>query len=107
MGTDTEKAADKTDEQKVPNGTYADNKENKPQETRSEESKGNFMSCCQGANGISCCRDVSAEEVEKKKATGGLLNFGKWEQPGILTAVGVIGAVSVVAIAYGFYKRSR
>nr|GLL26683.1 altered inheritance of mitochondria protein 32-like [Ipomoea trifida] len=107
MGLHTEKAADKTDEQKVPNGTNVDNKENKPQETRTEESKGSFMSCCQGANGVSCCRDASAEEVESKKAQGGLLKFGKWEQHEILTAVGVVAAVSVVAVAYGFYKRAR
>ncbi|XP_019159935.1 PREDICTED: uncharacterized protein LOC109156537 [Ipomoea nil] len=107
MGLHAEKAADKTDEQKVPNGTNVDNKENKPRETRTEESKDSFTSCCQGANGISCCRDASAEEVESKKAQGGPLKFGKWEQRDILTAVGVVAAVSVVAVAYGFYKRAR
>ncbi|CAH9068944.1 unnamed protein product [Cuscuta europaea] len=102
------KEGDKKDEQPVPNGTNLSNTKNKPQETHSEESKRSFVTCCQGSNGISCCKDLSAGEVEKKKGHGCLSSLvEKWERRDTLTAVGLIASVTVVALAYGFYKRAR
>ncbi|KAL3378908.1 hypothetical protein AABB24_004699 [Solanum stoloniferum] len=100
-----EKVTDKVDEQKVPEVT---NEEKKPLENGSQESSVTSFSCCQGAAGVSCCRDASAEQKENEKGQGTVSNwFGKWEQREILAAVGVVGAVAVVAVAYGFYKKSR
>ncbi|KAF3651454.1 hypothetical protein FXO38_16613 [Capsicum annuum] len=44
--------------------------------------------------------DASSEEkdVEKK---------GQWRLPTYFTAIGVIGAVAFVAVAYGFYKKAH
>ncbi|XP_060191580.1 altered inheritance of mitochondria protein 32-like [Lycium barbarum] len=100
-----EKVTDKVDEQKVPEVT---NEEKKPLENGTQESNVTGFSCCQGDAGVSCCRDASAEQKESKKGQGRVSNwFGKWEQREVLTAVGVVGAVAVVAVAYGFYKKSR
>lgn len=100
-----EMATDKVDEQRVPEVT---NDEKKPLENGSQESSVTGFSCCQGAAGVSCCRDASTEQKENKKGLGRVSNwFGKWEQREVLTAVGVVGAVAVVAVAYGFYKKSR
>lgn len=99
-----EKVTEKVNEQRVPEVT---NEETKPLENGSQESVTDF-SCCQGAAGVSCCRDASAEQKESKKGQGRVSNwFGKWEQREVLTAVGVVGAVAVVAVAYGFYKKAR
>ncbi|XP_019246075.1 PREDICTED: altered inheritance of mitochondria protein 32-like [Nicotiana attenuata] len=99
-----EKVTEKVNEQRFPEVT---NEEKKPLENGSQESATGF-SCCQGAAGVSCCRDASAEPKESKKGQGRVSNwFGKWEQREVLTAVGVVGAVAVVAVAYGFYKKAR
>lgn len=99
---------DKADEQTVPSESDLNNTVNRPQEIQSEESKESFMTCCQGTNGISCCRDPRVEEIEEKKGQVSVLNLlGKWERQDTLKAVGIITSVAVVALAYGFYKRSR
>ncbi|PHU27759.1 hypothetical protein BC332_06091 [Capsicum chinense] len=100
-----EKVTDKVEEQRVPEVT---NEEKKPLENGSQETSATGFSCCQGDAGVSCCRDANAEKKESKKGQGTVSNwFGKWEQREILTAVGMVGAVAVVAMAYGFYKKSR
>ncbi|KAA8548151.1 hypothetical protein F0562_004588 [Nyssa sinensis] len=109
MGVYIEKA-EKEDKLKLPNGI--DLKESKnPRESSSQEKKENVTSCCQGANGFSCCRDGNLEEentkVDGKKGPGRLsIWMGKWEQSDILAAVAVVGAVTTVAVAYSFYRRS-
>ncbi|KAL6136244.1 hypothetical protein ACLB2K_061544 [Fragaria x ananassa] len=109
--------SEKLKDQKLPNGEDSKKSEEKPQE--------NFAGCCQGANGVSCCRDGSLEQtsgIEEKKqketteATSGKKNgleckltscIGKWEQSDILAAVAVVGAVATVGVAvYSFYRRS-
>ncbi|KAK9117290.1 hypothetical protein Sjap_016237 [Stephania japonica] len=80
------------------------------------------VSCCQGANGVSCCRDGNIESstgsTEKKQTPdhsnlcGSGLDgvsawMGKWEQTDVLAAAAVIGAVASVAVAYSYYKRSH
>ncbi|XP_059284701.1 altered inheritance of mitochondria protein 32-like [Lycium ferocissimum] len=92
---------DKVNEQ-VPNGTIVDQKEQAPAETASQ-------GCCQGATGVSCCRDATPEEKEvEEKGQGRLPScFRKWDKPEVLTAIGVVGAVAFVAVAYGFYKKSH
>ncbi|VFQ67991.1 unnamed protein product [Cuscuta campestris] len=102
---------DKTDEQTVPSESNLNNTANNPQEIQSEESNESFMTCCQGANGISCCRDPRVEETGEKKGQIteiSVLNLlGRWDRQDTLKAVGIISSVAVVALAYGFYKRSR
>ncbi|XP_077227735.1 altered inheritance of mitochondria protein 32-like [Tasmannia lanceolata] len=76
-------------------------------------------SCCQVANGFTCCKD---EKVEGNKAMNGIEGkmcgserdagrlkswFKTWEQGDTLVALSVIGAVAAsVAVAYTVYKRS-
>lgn len=91
---------DKVNEQRVPNGTSADKKGEAPVETASQ-------GCCQGTAGFSCCRDASAE-VKEEKGQGRLPCWSeKWDRPEVFTAIGVVGAVAFVAVAYGFYKKSH
>lgn len=132
------KVAEKVDEQKLPNGNGLKNdneKEHVPQESSKVEKatvesccqgangiscckdgsleekldlKETVTSCCQGANGISCCSDGILEEKQGKKALKRLTSWvGNWEQHEILAAAGVIGAVATVAVACSLYKRSR
>ncbi|CAN4081737.1 unnamed protein product [Withania somnifera] len=78
---------DKVNEQSVPNGTTG---------------------CCQGGAGFSCSRDASAEGKEVEKGQRRLqASFRKWDKPELFTAIGVVGAVVFVAVAYGFYKKSH
>ncbi|OWM74926.1 hypothetical protein CDL15_Pgr021277 [Punica granatum] len=85
------------------------------QETPIEDKKEAPASgCCQGANGLSCCKDGNFEDKEvasEPKGKKGLCNLscwvGKWEQRELLTAAAVVGAVATVAVAYSFYKRSH
>ncbi|KAK9119825.1 hypothetical protein Scep_017918 [Stephania cephalantha] len=79
------------------------------------------VSCCQGANGVSCCRDGNIESstgsTEKKQTDhSGLCGsgldrvsawMGKLEQTDVLAVAAVIGAVASVAVAYSYYKRSH
>ncbi|XP_027152986.1 altered inheritance of mitochondria protein 32-like [Coffea eugenioides] len=100
--------AENVHQQKLLNGTSLNNYAEKPQEIRSEEKNESSSSCCQGANGVSCCRDVNFQEKEVQKGTGKLSNWiGRWEQRDVLTTVAVLGAVTTVAVAFAFYKRSR
>ncbi|KAL2529000.1 Sucrase/ferredoxin-like family protein [Forsythia ovata] len=106
MGAPVEET-EKVEEPKLANGTNLNNNEKQPQESGTEE-KESVGSCCQGANGFSCCRDENFEEKPAKKGPGRLSCWtGKWEQREILTAVAVVGAVATVAVAYGLYRRSR
>uniref|UniRef100_A0A5B7AWU2 Uncharacterized protein n=2 Tax=Davidia involucrata TaxID=16924 RepID=A0A5B7AWU2_DAVIN len=109
MGVYTEKA-EKEDKKKLPNGKDVKKSKKPPQESSIQE-KENVTSCCQGANGFSCCKDGSLEEETKKvhgKRGLGRLScwMGKWEQSDVLAAVAVVGAVATVAVAYSFYRRS-
>ncbi|KAA8530192.1 hypothetical protein F0562_004900 [Nyssa sinensis] len=104
-------AAKKEEEHKLPNGKDLKKSKKNAQENSSHEKKENVTSCCQGVNGISCCRDGSLEEetskVHGKKELGRLSCWmGKWEQSDVLAAVAVVGAVATVAVAYSFYRRS-
>ncbi|CAK7328130.1 unnamed protein product [Dovyalis caffra] len=112
MGLSTEEG-----EQKLPNGKD-ETKSNKHEETITEAARDNGGSCCQGANGFSCCRDGSSEIIKEKKLEEnvkghrktGLDKLSRWigsvEQSEVLAAVAVVGAVATVAVAYSFYKRS-
>ena len=101
MGVPPVEKAEKAVEQALPNGS--DLKESV------KEEKENTGGCCQGANGVSCCRDESSEaKTEGKKSTYKLDIFSKkWEQHEIFTAAALVGAVATVAVAYSLYKRSR
>ncbi|CAJ1793086.1 unnamed protein product [Sphenostylis stenocarpa] len=102
------------DDQKVANGEDASKDKNNQIESenlRSEENVG----CCQGANGVSCCRSESVErnngieekpEEYTKKGSKVCCNWPVLQQRDILTAVGVVGAVAVVAVAYKLYRRA-
>lgn len=85
--------------------------------------KGNIKdgaSCCQGANGFSCCRNESMVENKGIAANGNLdsrnatkndahtlMSWLKtWEQSDVLAALAVVGAVASVTVAYSIYRRS-
>jgi hypothetical protein len=107
MGASAEKANDIQD-QKLANGTKLNNHEEKPKGSVNEEVKESISSCCQGAKGFSCCRDGNSEEKPGEKEVGKCANwFGKWEQRDVLTTIGVVGVVATIAVAYGFYRRSK
>jgi len=113
MGLYVEKA-EKDDEKKLPNGKEKKQKKEKikePLESNGEDKKENSASCCQGANGFSCCRDGTKDEVtietQGKKGLGGFPTWmGKWEQSDVLSAAAVVGAVATIAVAYSLYRRS-
>ncbi|RDY09957.1 hypothetical protein CR513_05588 [Mucuna pruriens] len=78
-------------------------------------SKENVAGCCQGVNGVSCCRSASVEqnngieekpEAHKKQGSKSCCNWPVLQQRDILTAVSVVGAVAVVAVAYKLYRRA-
>ncbi|XP_058101902.1 uncharacterized protein LOC131246058 [Magnolia sinica] len=90
-------------------------------EDGSSNSNKDGTSCCQGANGLSCCRDEKrVDEDSSSKGIGG--NGGKslskkgtcmvaswfktWEQADTFAALAVVGAVASVAVAYSIYRRS-
>ncbi|XP_058188169.1 altered inheritance of mitochondria protein 32-like [Rhododendron vialii] len=105
--------AEKAKEQKIPNGKDEEKSKKKHKgEKKVQVENGVVASCCQGANGVSCCQDGSSEaketaEVKGKKELGKCSGWmGKWEQSEVLTAVGVVGAVATIAVAYSFYRRS-
>lgn len=104
MGAIIEKA-DRVPEQKLSNGSGLNNYEEKPGEMGAQES---ISSCCQGANGVSCCGGGNFEEKNEQKGAGKLSNWiGKWEQRDILTTIAVVGGVATVAVAFAYYRRSR
>jgi len=106
MGAQVEKA--EKVEEKIPNGNVTENSVKEPLEISSEEKKENVSSCCQGANGVSCCRDGSLEQKQETKGLESLLSWGqKLEQREVLTAVAVAGAVVTVAVAFSFYRKSK
>lgn len=118
---------EKLNDLKLPNGEDTRKSKEKHQEngTQIQNKNENFAGCCQGANGVSCCRDGSLEQnsgIEemklkettesssgKKNALGSKLTscIGNWEQSDVLAAVAVVGAVATVGVAaYSFYRRS-
>ncbi|XP_052189257.1 altered inheritance of mitochondria protein 32 [Diospyros lotus] len=98
-------------DKKIANGERLENTE-KPKENGIQDKKEDVGSCCQGANGFSCCRDGNFEvkktvEIQEKKGVGKPSSWiGNWEQTDVLAAVAVIGAAATIAVAYSFYKRS-
>ncbi|KAH9609902.1 hypothetical protein KSS87_009703 [Heliosperma pusillum] len=111
MGLKIEAAEEKV-EDKPSNGNALPETEEKARSTES---------CCQGTNGVSCCRDGPAingegEEVTPKRTVEKSSEkqcsvclpgwIGKWEQSDVLVAAGVIGAVATIVVAYTFFKRS-
>ncbi|OMO69327.1 Sucraseferredoxin-like protein [Corchorus olitorius] len=110
LGGPTE-GGDKTNEQKLPNGTKHE------ESTAPPKTNENTGGCCQGVNGVSCCMTASSEvserKVEEKGEANGKTGLGKlkcwadsWEQRDVLTAAAVIGAVATIAVAYSYYRRS-
>ncbi|PSR87556.1 Altered inheritance of mitochondria protein [Actinidia chinensis var. chinensis] len=110
MGASVEHA-ERADEHKIPNGKDL-KKSEKSKGDRGQDKKESVATCCQGANGFSCCKDGSSEvkeitEVQESKGAGKFSCWiGKWEQSEVLAAVAVVGAVATVAVAYSFYRRS-
>ncbi|CAJ1946619.1 unnamed protein product [Sphenostylis stenocarpa] len=76
----------------------------------------NVAGCCQGVNGVSCCRsasfgqnkDIDNKSAEAYKKQGSNINWC-WpllQKRDILTASGILGALAAVAVAYRFCRRS-
>ena len=96
----------KVDEQKLPN-----RKENGQEGSPGQDNKESMAGCCQGADGVSCCRDAtlakcSSEERGKKALVKLSRWMGTWEQGDVFAAIAVVGAVATVAVAYSVYRRS-
>lgn len=113
MGTSV--AEDKgADDQKVANGEDTSKGKTNHVESDNLSNKENMGGCCQGVNGVSCCRSASVEqnnEIEEtpeaqKKGSKICSNWPQLQQRDILTAVGVLGAVAVVAVVYKLYRRA-
>ncbi|KAK7395793.1 hypothetical protein VNO78_16363 [Psophocarpus tetragonolobus] len=103
------------DDQKVANREDISEGKSNHVESDNLSSKENLGGCCQGVNGVSCCRSASVEqnnEIEetpeaiKKKGSKVCCNWPVLQQRDILTAVGMIGAVAVVVVAYKLYRRA-
>ncbi|OIW14428.1 hypothetical protein TanjilG_20874 [Lupinus angustifolius] len=105
------------DDLKVSNGEVTRNGKKDHIENDNLSNNKNMVSCCQGVNaGVSCCRDASfelnkgnEETIKAQKKIGSKIT---WNLPAlaerdrnVLTAVGVVGAVAVVAVAYKLYRR--
>lgn len=91
------------DDHKLANGVY----NNKANLSNNE----NVTGCCQGVNGVSCCRTASFDdktaEAYKKQGSNNI----SWCLPvlkkrDILTAGGILGALAAVAVAFRFYRRA-
>lgn len=75
----------------------------------------NVAGCCQGVNGVSCCRSESFEqnkgidktaEAHKKQGSQTSWSWPVLLERHILTSAGILGALAAVAVAYRFYRRS-
>ncbi|XP_020227034.1 uncharacterized protein LOC109808441 [Cajanus cajan] len=69
----------------------------------------NVAGCCQGVNGISCCRSEGIDktaEAYKKQGSNTSWYWPILQKRDILTAGGILGALAAVAVAYRVYKRS-
>lgn len=120
MGISAERGQ-KAADQKLPNGEDTKSKEIQ-NDSASQNTKENFVSCCQSANGFTCCRDGSLEQSSKSEETklkdnieasgkGGPFGklsswIGTWEQNEVLVAAAVVGVAATVAVAYSYYRRS-
>lgn len=119
MGISVEGGQKETD-QKLPNGEDIKSKEIH-NDSGGQNNKENFAGCCQGANGITCCRDGSVEQSSKSEdkklkdnaegsgiqgLLGKLSSWIGWEQSEVLTAAAVVGAAATVAVVYRYYRRS-
>ncbi|WCJ21142.1 Sucrase/ferredoxin-like family protein [Euphorbia peplus] len=97
-------------EQKLPNGNEI-KESKKHEESKTEVVVKENGSCCQGVNGFSCCRDGGVSEEKKlnesKNGQGKLSSLiASLDQSNVYAAVGVVGAVATIAVAYSIYKRS-
>ncbi|CAK8533763.1 unnamed protein product [Lathyrus sativus] len=97
-------------DQKLANGDDTHKiKKNVELESNNLSNNENVAGCCQGVNGVSCCRSASFEQnkvvdetVEENKKQG----WSVLQQRNILTATSILGALAAVAIGYRFYRRS-
>ncbi|RVX08830.1 hypothetical protein CK203_011096 [Vitis vinifera] len=111
MGSSTEEG-EKVDEQKLPNGKDQKRKKKHQEDSPSLGNKESVAGCCQGADGVSCCRDATlvdkctSEEQGKKVLTKLSHWMGTWEQGDVFATIAVVGAVATVAVAYSLYRRS-
>ncbi|CAL0323240.1 unnamed protein product [Lupinus luteus] len=103
------------DDLKVSNGEVTRNGKNDHIEIHYLSNNKNVAGCCQDVNGgISCCIDEifeqnkgNEESIEAQKKQGCKITRNRlvWREHDVLTAVGVLGAVAVVAVAYKLYRR--
>eukprot|EP00262_Sarcandra_glabra_P011193 TRINITY_DN26949_c0_g1_i1.p1 TRINITY_DN26949_c0_g1~~TRINITY_DN26949_c0_g1_i1.p1 ORF type:complete len:414 (+),score=51.24 TRINITY_DN26949_c0_g1_i1:1-1242(+) len=114
-------SSDEAHEQKVQvNGEVKVDNEPQGGSTKDDKKENVGVSCCQGANGFSCCRDgrveVNGSVAESAKQKDGIERNGnkgmstwieKWDSSDTLAALAVVGAVASVAVAFSFcYRRS-
>lgn len=105
-------------DQKLANGDDTHKIKKNDVENNNLSNNENVVGCCQGVNGVSCCRSESieqnkgvtgtAEEAHKKQGSKISLSCS-WpvlQERHILTATGILGALAAVAVAYRFYRRS-
>ncbi|PNY13881.1 altered inheritance of mitochondria protein 32-like, partial [Trifolium pratense] len=70
----------------------------------------NVVGCCQGVNGVSCCRSENFEQnkVVDETAQGSKVcwSWPALQQRDILTATGILGVLAAVAVGYKFCRKS-
>ena len=92
-------------EKVIPNGADADH--GKKLKESKKVNADSATGCCQGANGTSCCMDVSQEKKQKEQPAKVSGWIGSLQQSDVLSAVAVVGALAVVAVAFSFYRKSH
>ncbi|KAJ7974635.1 altered inheritance of mitochondria protein 32-like [Quillaja saponaria] len=120
MGASTEEGKQE-DVQKLPSGEDSKKSNGNHVESDGLGKVETVAGCCQGANGVSCCRDGGFEqngeikETKLKETTTAHDNlgrcklsswFGTWDQSDVYTAATVVGAVATIAVAFSVYRRS-
>ncbi|XP_061357526.1 altered inheritance of mitochondria protein 32-like [Gastrolobium bilobum] len=104
-----------TDDKKLANGNDTGKAKKNDVESNNLSNNENVVGCCQGVNGVSCCRSTSFEqnkeigettEAHKKQGSKISWNWPVLQEREILTTAGILGALAAVAVGYGFYRRS-
>lgn len=115
MGLPTVEHKGEDDQKKLANGGDTHKIKKKNVESNNLSNNENVVGCCQGVNGVSCCRTTTfeqnkeIEETTKEHKKQGSKVSWSWpvlQQRDILTATGILGVLAAIAVGYKFCKRS-
>ncbi|WJX65248.1 hypothetical protein P8452_49929 [Trifolium repens] len=102
-------------DQKLANGDDTHKIKKKNVESNNLSNNDNVVGCCQGVNGVSCCRTESFEQnkvvdetavTHKNQGSNVCWSWPVLQQRDILTATGILGVLAAVAVGYKFYRKS-